>query len=86
VRAGQFKVPFDHIRYTSDMARQLVDYSLTTGEFSQDRDIGVDIVPVRADWSLGEGAKANEGQVKSALLITVTHTRLLTSWWTMILS
>ena len=43
VRAGQFKVPFDRMRVTSDMARQLVDYSGTTTEFSLDRDIGVDL-------------------------------------------
>ena len=43
VRAGQFKVPFDRMRVTSDMARQLVDYSATTNEFSLDRDIGVDL-------------------------------------------
>jgi phosphate-selective porin OprO/OprP len=41
IRAGQFKVPFDRMRVTSDMARQLVDYSGVTGEFSLDRDIGV---------------------------------------------
>ncbi|HVU00120.1 MAG TPA: porin [Polyangiaceae bacterium] len=41
VRAGQFKVPFDRMRMTSDMARQLVDYSGVTSEFSLDRDIGV---------------------------------------------
>jgi hypothetical protein len=43
VRAGQFKVPFDRMRVTSDMARQLVDYSGTTSEFSLDRDIGVEL-------------------------------------------
>ena len=43
LRAGQFKVPFDRMRVTSDMARQLVDYSGTTNEFSQDRDIGIDL-------------------------------------------
>lgn len=43
VRAGQFKVPFDRMRYTSDTARELVDYSGTTNEFSQDRDIGVEL-------------------------------------------
>jgi hypothetical protein len=43
VRAGQFKVPYDRMRVTSDMARQLVDYAGTTAEFSQDRDIGIDL-------------------------------------------
>jgi hypothetical protein len=43
LRAGQFKVPYDRMRVTSDMARQLVDYSGTTNEFSQDRDLGIDL-------------------------------------------
>lgn len=43
IRAGQFKVPYDRMRVTSDMARQLVDYSGTTTEFSLDRDIGIDL-------------------------------------------
>lgn len=43
VRAGQYKVPFDRMRVASDMVRQLVDYSAVTGEFSLDRDIGVEL-------------------------------------------
>lgn len=43
VRIGQFKVPFDRMRMSSDMTRQLVDYSNVTSEFSLDRDIGVDL-------------------------------------------
>lgn len=43
LRAGQYKVPYDRIRVTSDMARELVDYSGATKEFSLDRDIGVEL-------------------------------------------
>jgi hypothetical protein len=43
VRAGQYKVPYDRMRVTSDMARQLVDFSGGTNEFSLDRDTGVAI-------------------------------------------
>jgi len=43
LRAGQYKVPYDRIRVTSDVARQLVDYSGVTKEFSLDRDIGVEL-------------------------------------------
>jgi phosphate-selective porin OprO/OprP len=43
LRAGQYKVPYDRIRVTSDMARELVDYSAATKEFSLDRDIGVEL-------------------------------------------
>jgi hypothetical protein len=43
VRAGQFKVPFDRMRVTSDLARQMVDYANTVGEFSLDRDLGIDL-------------------------------------------
>ena len=43
VRAGQTKVPFDRMRVVSDMARQLVDYSGATNEFSLDRDTGVEL-------------------------------------------
>jgi hypothetical protein len=43
VRAGQFKIPYDRLRMTSDMRRQLVDFSTVTGEFSLDRDTGVEV-------------------------------------------
>ena len=43
VRAGQFKVPYDRMRMTSDMVRQLVDFSGVTSEFSLDRDIGIEL-------------------------------------------
>jgi phosphate-selective porin OprO/OprP len=43
VRAGQYKVPYDRIRVTSDFARQLVDYAPAVGEFNLDRDLGVEI-------------------------------------------
>lgn len=43
VRAGQYKVPFDRLRVTSDMARQLVDYAGTVNEFSLDRDLGLEL-------------------------------------------
>lgn len=41
VRFGQMKVPFDVQRVISSSSLQMVDRSLTTGEFNLDRDVGL---------------------------------------------
>jgi hypothetical protein len=42
LRVGQYKVPYDRLRMTADIARQMVDFSNATNEFSLDRDIGLE--------------------------------------------
>lgn len=47
VQVGQFKVPFGRERLTSSGKRQLVDRSAVSGDFTDGRDIGVQV------WGLG---------------------------------